>query len=649
LDSAYADSNSVTFLYAENLDFDGEVEDYDTENLHFARGITVYFEVISPYYTIYIYNSLAQQVNNTDPLEPDSNNIAAYQVNHNGALTIRCYATDNEGVIMEGIYDDIQVRSDNLSPKEPDINLMQEWVRYENGYLVQIDHLNEDNGSSGAYKADIKTVYEDLTEEQRTIMSPTSNDAFMIYQECDIYITVYDYAGNKKDSEFSFDKFDSSPPLPPQFDLTPNVEIGEQTNGYARSYSVTINFGEDDKSGIDYDSMKYTINGQLYDYEGGFNLNEQKNYTLTAYYKDNAANTSDTASINVDNIDRTEPSINSKSLHIDLRKENPYKLRLQCTDGMSGVEGIETEGINAEFEKRQYNWYEASFTDLDVSSINIRVSDNVENVTTTNILTHHFGDLDIRDLAEDYNDTFLAVEEEEYSQRAWENILDLYSELNIMLMTEDTPMSDFDNITSRIDTALLGQVEYRYSIRTVPEGIRTGISYEIDEEDLFELRKGDVITLILDEASSDADTRDAYKNTAKTLSDYEKCFARPFMLSFNYNGEPLEHEFENGVTITIPVPYGYEARYFEIIDLDEEQKIESQTINNQINFTINSAGVYAMIVEGEKIIEEEPQIRGLKVFGKVINWGAVGGSLAGIVVLAGGLITFLTIRYKKQK
>ena len=309
---------------------------------------------------------------------------------------------------------------------------MTEWVRYENGFLVQIS-LNQDNGSAGIYKADIKIIYDDQNEETRTILSPNTNDAFLIDRECTVVIAVYDYVGNSIEKSYRFDLFDSMPPPVPVFILTPNIEPDENTNGYVRNYFVTIDYGEDDKSGILLSSRKYTINGVLFDYEGGFYLSEQKKYTLTAYCQDNAQNPSEKAEINIENIDTIEPIVNDMTLHIDLTKSSPYTIRINCADSMSGIGKIEAVGIGDEFKPNLYNWYEYHFDILDVSSIVIKVYDNVGNVTQTNLLAPNYSNFNIIDLARDYNELFLTLNQDDYSQAAWLSVLNLYDALSIML------------------------------------------------------------------------------------------------------------------------------------------------------------------------------------------------------------------------
>lgn len=643
--TAYADSFQVTYLYAECVDFDGEIVEYDGQ--YYARGISVYFEVMAPYYTIVTYNSLGEEIYSTNPLEPDANNIAKYDVTRSGALTIRCYATDSQGVIQE-VYDEIQIRSDNLSPQEPTVSQMTEWVRYENGFLVQIS-LNQDNGSAGIYKADIKIIYDDQNEETRTILSPNTNDAFLIDRECTVVIAVYDYVGNSIEKSYRFDLFDSMPPPVPVFILTPNIEPDENTNGYVRNYFVTIDYGEDDKSGILLSSRKYTINGVLFDYEGGFYLSEQKKYTLTAYCQDNAQNPSEKAEINIENIDTIEPIVNDMTLHIDLTKSSPYTIRINCADSMSGIEKIEAVGIGDEFKPNLYNWYEYHFDILDVSSIVIKVYDNVGNVTQTNLLAPNYSNFNIIDLARDYNELFLTLNQDDYSQAAWLSVLNLYDALSIMLMAKDTSMSDFDYIKDQIDKAVSQGLEFKYVIRTVPEGIRTAIEYQMSESHLPNYKRGDTVTLFLDESSPQLAVRSNHKDIARRLANFDKCMAFPFMLSFAYNGEIIDYEFDAPVTIAIPVPYGYEARYFEIIDLENEVILESETINNQVIFEIDKGGVFAFIIEGEEISLEPPKPRGVKVFGRYVSLGAFIGIIVGVTVLAVGLIVMVTKRYRKQK
>lgn len=642
--NTYATS-SVDFEYATCLDFDGNEVEYDTNSTVYAREITLFYDTNSPQYIIIVYNKASNEIGRTQLKEPDENGKGSYTVETNGELTIRCYGADENGFIFDNVYVDTYVRSDNLSPKEPFVSQMTNWTKHLNGYSIDV-LVGEDNGNAGINKAEVSIIYDEETV-YRTITSPIMNDYFIVYEECSVVINIFDNAGNNASFSYVFDKFDSTPPTPPTFNLVPNIEVGEATNGYARDYQITINYGEDTASGIDNTSMVYTLNGEQFPYEGGFTLTEQRNFEISAYYKDNAGNTSETITTTINNIDRIEPSISNIQLAVDLMKNIPYKLSMICSDAESGINRIVVPNINTTFVRGMYNVYVGEFATLDKAVLSITVYDNVGNFETTSILTHHFGNLDLEDLAIEYNQKFLNLESEEYAERAWSKILDLYSNLNLMFMSKDTTLNDFDTISKDINKAILGATEYKYVINTIPQFISTSISYQINPLDLNNKKKGDRISMILDALEENAQTEDKIA-IANTLSGYEKSMARPFKLSFTHNDESIDYVFTNGTKITMAVPKGYEERYFTIINLDSKVIIESEKINNTIIFYINDGGEYALVIEGTaKLLEVEPP-KGLHIFGKTISWWSFSLALGGILIGAISLIAFLRYRLKPK-
>lgn len=637
-------SSHVQFDYAESLDFEGNTVTYDTENRIYARRIKLYYNVFSPYYIVEVRNKADVILTATQALEP-SDGRGEFEVTHNGELTVYCYATDEQGVKLENTRIFTLIRSDNLSPNSAHINQMTGWRRHANGYLVNI-LLSSDNGNSGIRRADITIIYNQDNIVHRAIEAPATNDSFTIYEECNIAVIVYDNAGNAKTDVYVFDKFDSTKPTPPVINLIPEKEVSEETNGYARNYYVTISFGEDEGSGIDSSSMKYTLNGEIYNYAGGFNLNEQKNYIITAYYQDNAGNTSDVASVEVKNMDRIEPSITSVSLSVNLMKDKPYKITIACSDTNSGINRIVAEGINTQFVRIIYNIYEGEFTYLDKAVIKITVYDNVGNFRSTNIITHHFANLDIEDIAVKYYQKYKTLDSEEYSQTGWGEIVSLYSDLNIMLMTETTTLAEFEFIASKLDAAIEGKTKYSYKITSVPNHMSALLTYSINEDDIQNIKKGDTVLMTLSDTAFDESIIVQYTNIALTKSDFKKCFITPFKLAFYHNGNEIDYNLENGIRVSMPVPAGYEARFFAVMNMETQQLTDIEVINNRITFKIYGGGPYALITEGEIITNTPQEIKGINFFGKTISYLAFGLSLGGVVLLTAAAITLLSLKHR---
>lgn len=640
-EAAYA-FDIVNFFQAECLDFDGNIVAYDTENPVYARGIEVTFDVSSEYFVIIVVKN-GEEISRSEPTQTQSGK-ARYSLTINGELIIKCYASDSLGA-LQPVYAEVTVRSDNAAPQEASVSQMTEWTRHQNGFLVQVV-LSADNGNSGVKKAEIAV---DDGEEviTRVIESPILNDSFSIYKPSDVHITVYDYAGNYFTKQYLFDKFDSTPPTPAEFVFTPNIEPGEATKGYVRDYFVTINYGTDSESGIKPNSMRYSLNGQLYTYEGGFYVSEQRINILSAYYFDNAGNASAVVSASVDNIDRMVPYVSDIELDIDLTKEKPYTLSMVCVDSNSGIDRVQVSGENYTFVLGMHNVYSASFDELDRALLQINVYDRVGNFYTSGLIVPHFDSLDLEDMAKEYNAIFLSLSQADYNGDAWQNILELYRDLNISFMSPATTLSDFDGLTREIDKAVLGATELKYIIASVPPGLNLNISYEINTADFPNLKKGDQITLVVDKIDKDGTELDAMLFRAVNAGGFDTAFANPFMLKFIYNGMEVEYDFANGAEVTLPVPAGYEERLFAVINLDTQEKLAAEVINNKISFTYKKAGRYALVTEGAQKSNIDPLPSGVRVFGKTIDWGAFFGTLAGVVALTAGLIALLTLRYKK--
>lgn len=635
---------AMELSYAECIDFHGNTVSYDLENTDYARGITLYYEVYSPWYIIEEFNKAGRLIASTTAIET-IDNTAEYQVINDGELIVYCYAADEYGNKLESV--DTQIKSDNSTPQQATINQMTQWQRHDVDYRVNIS-FGQDNGNSGVKKADISVIYDDEDTNSWTIESPIVNDSFSINKACDIVVTVYDNAGNSITTSTRFDKFDSIKPTPPVFNKTSNVEVGENTNGYAASYDVTISYGEDEHSGIKQGSMVYVINGEQFNYNGGFVVNQQKNYYLSAYYQDNAGNSSEEAILEIKNIDRIEPSISDIVLSVNLMNENPYRITLTCIDTYSGLNRIEAEGISTTFINRIYNVYDGEFKYLDKGQIKITAYDNVGNFSSTALIVHHFGILDIEDIAVECNNKFLLLNQEEYSEKGWDKIIDLYSDLNIMLMAQETTFAEIESIASEINSAIIGDTQYTYKIINVPNHLNAQISYKIVSDDIINLKKGQRVTMVLDESGYEQNLIQEYSDEFKNKVDFESFFIAPFKLSFLNEGEEIEYDFSSGAEITMQVPRGYEARYFAVVDMQTNELLDIEVINNQITFKINGGGLYTLIIEGKQILPEiVDSISGIKIFGKTISWLAFGLTLVGVILFLALSIILLTLKNKK--
>lgn len=393
--------------------------------------------------------------------------------------------------------------------------------------------------------------------------------------------------------------------------------------------------------------MRYTLNGELYVYEGGFSLTEQRTHTLSAYYQDNAGNTSPVISDFVDNIDRMPPDVSDIALDIDLMKEKPYTLSMTCVDSHSGIDRVQVSNENHTFILGMHNVYSASFDDLDKALLQINVYDKVGNFYASNLIVPHFGVLDLEDMAEEYNAKFLSLKQTDYNEGAWQNILQMYRDLNVYFESSETTLSEFGVLTKAIDKAILGDTQFKYVISSIPPGLNLRIDFEINPADFPNLKKGDEISLVIDKIDKRGVELDSLLFRAVNASGFDTAFANPFMLKFAYNGMDVEYDFTQGAKVTIPVHVGYEERLFAIINLDTQEKLAIDVINNTVSFTFKKAGRYALVTEGAQKTDIAQRPSGIRVFGKIISRGAFFGTLAGVVALTAGLIALLTIRYKQ--
>ena len=75
--------------------------------------------------------------------------------------------------------------------------------------------------------------------------------------------------------------------------------------------------------------------------------------------------------------------------------------------------------------------------------------------------------------------------------------------------------------------------------------------------------------------------------------------------------------------------------------------MDIEVINNLITFNVDGSGSYLLITEGDIIVNEPPQIKGIKFFGKIISYLHFGLALGGAVLFAAAVIVLLYLRYKR--
>lgn len=648
--TAYA-AGSAVLESATCLDYDKNTVTYDVSQPKYARNITLTYSTPAQYYSVQVSNvftgALLENFNGSMPAGQSS---FSFTVKSSGYLKVSVYSCDDNWNIIVASKTETYIRSDNLAPSAPSINEMTSWVRHFSGFLTKVTVGTDEH--SGVKEAVI-IVKNIITKAEETIklteMGTGLTTAFTLNEKTEVTVFTYDNAGNVAENKYVYDKFDSDKPSVPVIVCTPSPAFGEDTNNFTREYNVTLEYGTDSASGVNYGSMKYLVNGELYNYNGGFVLDKAIKYTITAYYTDNAGNVSDSASVTVENIDRFEPFISFTEFKVDLTKEKPYTVTINCVDLHSGIKSVSMEGITGQFVYQAGGFYQAGFTDLDSGSIKITVTDKVGNFISTFIPVYHFSDLYLSPKISAYHEKYINLNVSLYSDEALEKISKLYGELNILLMAESSSKEDFNAVFSKIDAAVEGKTVTSFKIDSVPAGLNVNISYILPDGALNNAKKGDSFTLWI--GAVPAEALSGYISAASAASGFSESVVRPFLLRFTHNGENIAYALNAPVVLTVPVPSGYEARYIKAVNLTDNSVIPAEVINNTVTFPVSTAGAYALVFDGKEIsgnTDEEEKPKGIKVFGKYISVGAFCGSLAGAVVLLGGGVALILVLQKKR-
>lgn len=653
VDSAHADSYSLAFDSAQCLNSDGETVAYDASQPLYARNITLFYTVNAPNYRVQVMNANSGSLIEGDIVyATDDSGKGSYTVQSSGYLRVVVYACNMSGQVIESVKDERVIRSDNIGPEKATITEMNRWVRHEQGFFVNVAAGFDTHSGTVSLVIIKETLSDGQTERTELSLSTGLTTAFTLYEETKIYLIAIDAAGNASAEDIHvYDMFDSDRPSPPVISSVGSPIATDYTNGYTRSHLVTLSVGADALSGVDESSLVYRVDGgTLQTYDGPFVLNDSN--MINAYYYDNAGNASDATELKLSKVDSVDPTIVKAEFTVDLKKEIPYSLTVNCTDAQSGISDVSVTAINTTFVRVYEGSYKAEFSTHDKGSIQIIVNDRVGNFATSLIETSHFSDVFLEPKIITYHEKYLALDSSEYGTAAWAEIVRLYDVLNVLLMAPTSEKSEIDSAMASIDNAIKGEYVFVYRIgESMPEGLSAGLVYSLPPSALASMKKGDSFTLELGSVAVDSLTQ--YQQSAKAASGFSECLPRPFSLSFYHNGESFTGVFSLPLTVSMAVPTGYEGRDIKIISLADNSVLSTEIINNTVTFSVNGEGDFAMVIQGgvkSSTTGEGDKKEGIKVFGKEISKGAFGGILGGVLgALAISIAVIIIVHKKKGK
>lgn len=650
--AAHASAPSVVFSRAtcdvlDPITLTYTTEEFDLLNSNaFRRNVKVYFEItaagIADYYVFGITSEGgAEYTHNRVEIGADVIE-ASYEVTNTGIFYINCYLYDADGVLLS--IASVTVRSD-MDPPEAfgSVNSMTDYRNVNTVFNVIFDTSSFSDLVSGHKEAYYSFRYTGAISDYISYRKVENfPETFTINNNGLLTIVYIDNAGNYAMGEYTFDKFDTTPPQVPAIIISPDSDM-IFSGGYTASYTVTINYGADTQSGRA-DEQYCIINGRTVRYTAPFKLDSPINYTIMAKTVDKAGNSSEyaQATVSASTFDVYEPSVNGLKFLVDLTQNNPCSVEFVSSDFHSGVDYAYIEEPYMHFAKGVMNTFRAEFTVFDKTGLVIHVVDKAGNHAIRHITLAHFGDnrrgKDIRAYYEKYH----ALDFADYALNVADEINAAYLSLNVAILDDQTQNSDFDAIFALIDKLISGSSNHTYVIETVPVYVSGSLNYTINEADLSDYKKGDGVRLVMNGVKIEGE-----KEYVKTAG-FRKGFADGFNLSAYYKDEVLTG-LENGIFIEMNMPYGYYERNIVIIQKSTGQIIETEVYNNKIAFTLHDSGDYVMVIGGEraKPTPREGQ-KTISVFGKNMPYGAFFGIVFGIGGGCAAIVVVLIVIKKKR-
>lgn len=616
---------------------------YDTVNNPYQRNIKLRYTLSGVNSVRFGYSVNGQEEILEEPINTSGLEEVSYDVGVSGIITVNCYAYDEDNFFLENIS--TTVKSDLVAlDTVPTVTSMNDWVGKNVNFDITMNWSNISDNLSGSGKVFYMYDYTDPsffdiawaeadTENTQTITATISgNGKFKVF--------CFDKAENGTYNEYIFNKFDFTAPAAPTIEVTPNVNLAF-SNGYAKEYTVSIVYNNDMQSG-NADTQYYLINDRIMTYYGSFTLKDAMRYTITASTTDKVGNKSENTSyiINSDAFDIYEPVITQKTLSIDLTKEIIAEFSFWAVDNLSGIDYAYCQTLDSNLTKGAGSLYRIVFSPYGYSNIYFDAYDKAGNVASDHFAINYFEDTALSEKIRAYNELYLGLNREEYNVSVLEKIDNEYAKINTMLMASSSQESSLSASFSEIDRLVEGRSEYAYVIQSVPIIVSTMLSFTVDESDFEGYKKGDKITLALNSAISNG--TDYVK-----LSGFSKGFVDYFHLSVYFNEEE-KTDLNQGITINMNLPGGYLERKFMLIDMSNNQIVESTVINNKITFVCKGSASYAMVISGDKEIIGSDTPKYINVFGKKMKVGVFFGVLGGVFGGAAVIITLLIIIKRKK-
>lgn len=650
---------SCHFAYAEGLSkvsvsqltcsvLDIETMEYEqnvifTNTSAYAKNIKVYFNIENSGNVNYYCYGIKKQDSDEIIQErvydiPEGVTEIIYEVNVSGIYDINCYIYDAENILLSKATQN--VKSDLDAPDVfADVNTMTAFQGKDSVFNIVID-ISELSDTDVYYS--FKYIDEEIDLYPFTKIEGTSK-TFSIIKKGTMILTYIDTAGNFARIYHDYDKFDFSPPAKPAITVIADNDT-VYSDGFARSYTVTIAYGIDNESGTSAE-QNYIINGEVKSYSGSFKLDIAKNYEIKANTKDNVGNISDFVIVEIagNSFDTYSPIVKNIKIEVDITKEIPIAISFIATDAHSGIDYAKIDGTDILFIQDENNTFRAEFYAYGKTNLVIHIIDKAGNKAINHIALSYFGDTDKSIKLKSYSDLYRSIDFGKYVLAVAENIKKAYENLNISLMTERTENSDFDNIFREIDKLIQGKSNHLYVIETAPIYVSSIITFKVNEKDFDNYKLGDSVKLILNSR-----TLDNEKDYTK-IAGFKKGFAEAFNLTAYYKNEAIS-KMPNGMCIEMNLPYGYYERSFVLINKTNGEIMDVEIYNNKISFLLKDSGDYVMAISGEKnTLDNNAVKKTIKIFGKKMTYGMFFIVIFGTLGGAGIIIAMLIILKKKNR
>ena len=587
-----------------------------------------------------------------------------YTVTANGTVVVEKRAYDENYQELNSLREAVTVYSDNVAPTPATVTEMGEgdWVKDGEEFDINVDMTAYSDGESGNGEVWYKMVdannnaydflggqtpdYSDKDIEiapgSMFFYADSTSDrlTFRASHKATLYIYYFDRAYNVTRKEYVFDKFDATPPPAPEIFVTPNSDMSN-TNGYTSSYTVSIRSYEDGQSGLDKTYYRINNSGAWTEYIGEFNLNEARNYSISAYSVDKSGLASERATydIHAATFDKTDPTVSNVEISYDVRKENNCTVKFVSYDRQSGIGSVYVVGVNATVVFGTSDVFTVSFDSFGVSGIEIHVVDKVGNeAISRQPLILSGGDLTAK--IRSYGASYRNLDINDYTAKSIEELDRAYEALNNLLYYGFAQSGEYAEVFARIDDIIAGKNRLVFTLESQPKYLSGGLTFEVDESDFIGYRKGDEIRVTMRGGNSDS-------RNYLSMSGFKKGFVDYFSLGLSFRGEEVS-PLDNGVRISLNMPVGFYERQYALFDATTGEKVDIILVNNKIEFTLKSSSSYALVISGASEPKRNEETKSITVFGNRLSYGVFFGTIFGIAGVVIIIVVVIIIASKKR-